>query len=94
MKKFIKEEYADIILQMAQQYITNHPEEKGREAYIAMEKTLETMDMYVAWINNMGFMMHRDSIEYMIAYIQSANGSLTFPKEKLEEIRSYLLTLL
>lgn len=94
MKKYIKEEYAGTILQLAHKYINDNPDKSGSEKYAAMAKTLETMDMYVAWINNMGFMMHDYSIVAMTEYIDEVKFSCGLPAGRLEEIKDYLAKLI
>lgn len=95
MKIFIKEEYAGIILQLAHKYINENPGNAGCNVYHAMAKTLETMDIYVAYINNMGFMMYDYSIKAMVQYISEINDTdVPFAGGRLEEIGDYLAKLI
>lgn len=95
MKKFIDDKYAAVILQLAHKYLNENPQDKSDRMYHAMSKTLETMDMYVAWINNMGFMMYQNSIEQMIVYIDSIKYNCTeFSTQQLREVENYLKSLI
>ncbi len=82
-KKFIDEKYADIILVLAHKYINENPDKKGTERFFRMEKTLETMDKYWAYINRMGFMMYEKSIEAMIEYLDGVR--------EYRDVREYLV---
>ena len=73
-KKFIERKYADTILQLAWKFKHENPDMKNTPAYSAMDRTLETMDKYVAYINNMGFMMYEISIFHMAEYIGQLTG--------------------
>ncbi len=83
-KKFIDEKYADIILVLAHKFINENTDKKGTWQFARMEKTLETMDKYWAYINRMGFMMHQKSMEAMIEYIDGMG--------EYRDIREYLIS--
>ncbi len=90
-KRFIEEKYADDLLVLAHKYINENPDKKGTGDFKSMEKTLETMDKYWAYINRMGFMMHQSSIVTMKKYIAVLlDTQCEFEHVILEEILDYL----
>ena len=91
-KKYIDRKYADTIMQLASHYRNTHP--AGSSLSFGMDRTLETMDSYVAFINNMGYTMYEISIETMIKYIDEIKHTPgRFSPVELEELQKYLETL-
>ena len=91
-KRYIDEKYADVIMQLAAHYRNTHT--AADPLAFAMDRALETMDSYVAYINNLGYTMYEISIEAMIEYTGSLLDSQTaFDAETLTEIKGYLKTL-
>lgn len=91
MKKFVDKQYTDIILQLARKYKNENPSMAGGRVYCAMDKTLETMDKYVANINGMGYMMYTESIECMLEYIATLmNIGCEFSLRELQRVYDHL----
>ncbi|MBR5521664.1 MAG: hypothetical protein IKU54_06680 [Oscillospiraceae bacterium] len=95
MKKHVDKEYADIILQLAWKYKNENPAMKGGRVYSAMDRTLETMDKYVANINRMGYRMYDESVVCMLEYLatQTENNSW-FTASELQRVRDHLTELM
>lgn len=92
-KRYIEEKYADMIMQLAAKYRNTHTADHPLS--FAMDRALETMDSYVAFINNMGFTMYEISIKAMIEYIDEILvEDVSFDKELMLEIRAYLSALI
>ncbi len=93
-KRFIEEKYADILLVLAHKFINENPDKKDTAGFKAMEKTLETMDKYWAYINRMGFMMYEASIQAMKEYLKElAVGECEYTPRQLTELSAYLETV-
>lgn len=91
MKKFVNKKYTDIILQLARKYKNENSSMAGGRVYCAMDRTLETMDKYVANINGMGYMMYSDSIECMLEYITVLmDTGCEFPQQELQQLYDHL----
>ena len=94
MKKFVDKKYTDIILQLAWKYKNENPSLAGGGVYCAMDKTLETMDKYVANINGMGYMMYTESIDCMLEYITTlVNTGCEFTYSELQRVYDHLSEL-
>ena len=90
MKKFITENYADLILQVCAHYKNNFPHVKDRTAQ-AVDNSLDTLDKYSYYILGMGYMIETDDIPYLKAYITTLIESREVAHwEKLADVREYL----
>ena len=90
MKKFIKEKYADLILQVCTHYKNTFPHSIDRMAK-AVNNSLDTLDKYSCYILGMGYMIDTDDIPYIKEYIATLikNGTEA-NSEKLADICEYL----
>ena len=70
MKKFIKEEYADIILRICTDYKNRYPNTNGKLP-LAINRALETLDKYSNYILGMGYMLHAEDMPILKEYIES-----------------------
>ena len=87
MKKFIKEEYADIILRICTDYKNRYPNTKG-ELPLAIKRALETLDKYIL---GMGYMLHAEDMPILKDYIESLTGQGTaFGDDMLAATAEYL----
>ena len=90
MKKFIKEKYADILLQICCEYKNTHPTSMDRMAQ-AVDRSLETLDKYSNYILGMGYMVETEDIPYLKEYIRSIKGqSNVFGDDILTDTEVYL----
>ena len=90
MKKFIKEKYADLLLQICAQYVNANPNATGRTAQ-AVARSMETMDKYSCYILGMGYMVDTQDIPYLKEYIQLLmNDKGLLEEGQLAEVYSYL----
>ena len=93
MKKFVKEKYADIILQLCCEYKNRHSADTDRYTQAA-DRALETLDKYSNYILGMGYMLHMEDVPYLIRCIHSLKGQGTgFSDAVLEETAEYLKQL-
>ena len=90
MKKFIKEKYANIILQICTDYKNNHREENSLLSR-AVDRALETLDKYSFYILGMGYMLYMEDLPVLKDYISSMKGQDTGISDSLlEETVEYL----
>ena len=90
MKKFIKEEYADIILNICTDYKNTNPTAGGRLT-LAVNRALETLDKYSNYILGMGYMLHCEDMPILKDYIESLAGQTSaFDDDILGATAEYL----
>ena len=89
MKKFIKEKYADLILQICAHYKNTFPHSTDRTAK-AVNSSLETLDKYSCYILGMGYMVDTDDIPLLKEYILSLKGENVFSDQVLIDVCEYL----
>ena len=90
MKKFIKEEYADIILRICTDYKNRYPDTAGKLP-MAINRALETLDKYSNYILGMGYMLHAEDMPILKDYIESLTGQGTaFGDDMLAATAEYL----
>ena len=90
MKKFIKEKYADILLQICCEYRNTHPTAGDRMAQ-AVERSLGTLDKYSNYILGMGYMVETEDIPYLKEYIVTLEkGEKLFSRDLLADTYRYL----
>ena len=87
MKKFIKEKYADIILQICTDYLNRHA---GGEMSSAAGRALETLDKYSYYILGMGYMLHTEDIPQLKQCVLLAGKEDRFDSAVLNDVYSYL----
>ena len=93
MKKFVKEKYADIILQLCSEYKNRHPSDDDCMTRAA-DSALETLDKYSCYILGMGYMLHMEDVPCLIKCIDSLKGQGTaFTDDILEDTAEYLRQL-
>ncbi|MBR4035907.1 MAG: hypothetical protein IKJ05_04155 [Oscillospiraceae bacterium] len=90
MKKFVKEKYADMLLQICTDYVNRYPASQGRLSQ-AVNRALETLDKYSYYILGMGYMLYVEDIKYLREYISGIDSPEN--KSALEELDAYLATL-
>ena len=89
MKKFIKEKYADLILQLCAHYKNTKPKATGRTA-LAVNRSMETLDKYSCYILGMGYMVDTEDIPFLKEYILSLCGKNLFSDAMLADVMEYL----
>lgn len=90
MKKFIKEKYADILLQICCEYENTHPTAGDRMAQ-AVERSLGTLDKYSNYILGMGYMIETEDIPYLKEYIvELEKDEKLFSRQVLTDTHRYL----
>ena len=90
MKKFIKEEYADIILRICTDYKNRYPQRESELAQ-AVNRALETLDKYSNYILGMGYMLHLEDMSLLTDYIHSLKGQVSiFSDDVLSATAEYL----
>ena len=90
MKKYIKEKYADLLLQICAEYKNTNRENTGRMA-LAVNRSLETLDKYSCYILGMGFMVDTDDIPFLKEYITSlVDSGAVFSAPVLKDVYEYL----
>ena len=89
MKKFIKEKYADLVLQLCAHYKNSNPKATGRTA-LAVNRSMETLDKYSCYILGMGYMVDTEDIPFLKEYILSLRGENVFGEQILTDVVEYL----
>ncbi len=90
MKKFIKEKYADRLLQLCSHYKNTHPDSCDRLTQ-AVERSLGTLDKYSYYILGMGYMVETEDIPYIKQYIMCLKEkSEMFSADVLTDLYEYL----
>ena len=90
MKKFIKEKYADRILQICAQYKNTFPASTDRMAQ-AVNRSLETLDKYSCYILGMGYMVDTEDVPFLKEYIQQlVDKKEVFSRDILMDVYDYL----
>ena len=89
MKKFIKEKYADLVLQLCAHYKNSNPKATGRTA-LAVNRSMETLDKYSCYILGMGYMVATEDIPFLKEYILSLRGEDVFSEQMLADVVEYL----
>ena len=90
MKKFIKEKYADILLQICSEYKNTHSTAGDRMAQ-AVDRSLETLDKYSNYILGMGYMVETEDIPYLKEYLlQLKKDEQMFSQDVLADTYRYL----
>ena len=89
MKKFIKEKYADLVLQLCAHYKNSNPKATGRTA-LAVNRSMETLDKYSCYILGMGYMVDTEDIPFLKEYILSLRGENVFSEQILTDVVEYL----
>ena len=90
MKKFIKEKYADILLQICCEYRNTHPTADDRTAQ-AVDRSLGTLDKYSNYILGMGYMVETEDIPYLKEYLlQLKKDEQMFSQDVLADTYRYL----
>ena len=89
MKKFIKEKYADLVLQLCAHYKNSNLKATGRTA-LAVNRSTETLDKYSCYILGMGYMVDTEDIPFLKEYILSLRGENVFSEQMLTDVVEYL----
>ena len=90
MKKYIKENYADLVLQICAHYKNTHPKSADRTSQ-AVDRSLGTLDKYSCYILGMGYMVDTEDIPFIKEYINLLIDSKDlFSGEKLADVYEYL----
>ncbi len=93
MKKFVKEKYADILLQLCSEYKNRHPLDTDSLTQAA-DRALETLDKYSCYILGMGYMLHVEDVPQLTECINSLKGQGTgFSDAVLADTVEYLKQL-
>lgn len=89
MKKFIKEKYADLILQICTDHKNRKAADNGRIT-VAVDRALETLDKYSNYILGMGYMLHMEDVPYLKQCVQLAIKDGRFTLDMLDDVYRYL----
>ena len=89
MKKFIKEKYADLILQICTDYKNRNPVSDDKIT-AAVDRALETLDKYSNYILGMGYMLHMEDVPYLKQCVQLAIKDGRFTLDMLDDVYRYL----